>query len=107
MSTVPTVTITVTGTISAEVAAGEPVTVAFTNADGSVNPVVGTGVTTDDGLGTPTSINYSTVSVLPAAAGMSLQTSIGADAADTAAQSPVVKFDALRSRTITANVTVS
>jgi hypothetical protein len=97
------VNITFKGTVSAESATGETVTVQVTNPDGSVGASV-TGATVDDGKGLPSSITYTTAPAsVPVGKGAVAVASIAADSADSAATGTLT-FDALNPRTITLNI---
>lgn len=105
MSTPPTVNVAFKVIVTAEAAPGEIVTVAVTNPDGSAGPTV-TGLTVDDGLGTPKSITATTgVATINAGPGYKATPSIQSDATYAADVGGVFPFDALKSRLVTIDST--
>jgi hypothetical protein len=92
--------VTITGLVSAQVAAGEVVTVVITNPDGTIQAPI-TGLTAGDG-------SYSVTTAIDVAGDYTETTTIDVDAKYAAASSGPVPFTIpLIARTITSVVTVT
>jgi hypothetical protein len=96
-TTVPQIKVDFKGSVTAESASGETVSVSITNPDGTAGPV-DTGQTQADDTYTTAGVN------IPAAKGYMAVASVAADTEFGPATSAPLPFDALASRTITLNV---